>query len=217
MGRLKISLTSAQRAYILAHLNDRPRMEVARKAGVSVATVYRLVRENGGEMLENRNRRNPEWVRIVREYYPTMAGHEIERRFGISPNRANKIAQDLGLKHAPETEARLQHEKAERLRTNRAKIDQKAKVAKWKARRRLDQFRVWQGIPQRTNFRFPSMTARAYKAKHYLMRTYGYLACEDEPYTLFYDSETKRRSYDGRKNGTESYYAQKYHLKFESL
>lgn len=214
---LTTPLTSSQRSYILAHLNDRPRTEVARKAGVSVSAVYRLVRENGGELLHERAVRNPQWVAIIREHYPHMAGHEIERRFGISPNRANKIAQDLGIKHSPETEARLQREAKERLRINRSKVDHKAKAAKWAARRRLDQFRVWEGKPQQTNFRFATMTSKAYKCKHYLMRTYGYLGCEGEPYTLLYNSKTKRRPYDGRKTGTESYYSQKYHLKFESL
>lgn len=208
------SLTSSQRSYILAHLNERPRTEVARKAGVSVSAVYRLVRDNGGELLRDRARRNPEWVAIVRKRYPTMAGHEIERRFGITPNRANKIAHDLGIKHTPETEARLLREARSRLRANLGRVDQRKKAARWKRRRQLDQWRVWEGKPQNTGFRFATMTRRAYKAKHYLLRKYGYIAVENEPYTLLYDSATRRRPHDGRKNGTERYYTEKYHLQF---
>lgn len=214
---LTTPLTTSQRAYILAHLNDRPRTAVAQAAGVSVSAVYRLVREHGGEMLVDRSRRNPQWVAIVRKHYPTMAGHEIERRFGITANRANKIAQDLGIKHTPETVSRLQREASMRLKISRSKIDFKAKAAKWSARRRLDQFRVWEGKPQQTNFRFATMTQKAYKCKHYLIRTYGYLADEGDPYTLLFDANTRRRPYDGRKTGTESYYTEKYHLKFEKL
>ena len=86
------------REYIIAHINDRPRTAVARAAGVSISTVYNIARKVGAEMLVERTRRNPEWEAIVRKFYPTMAGHEIERDFGITFNRANKIAADLGLK-----------------------------------------------------------------------------------------------------------------------
>lgn len=52
-GRVKSEMsnpfvTPQQRAYILAHLNDRPRTAVARAAGVSTATLYRIVRQAGG-------------------------------------------------------------------------------------------------------------------------------------------------------------------------
>ena len=43
-------LTQQQVDYIRAHVNDRPRVKVARDAGVSLSTVYRIVREAGGEM-----------------------------------------------------------------------------------------------------------------------------------------------------------------------
>lgn len=212
-----IPLTPQQRAYILAHLNDRPRTAVARAAGCSVTSVYRLVRAHSGTMLYERAKRNPEWERIVREYYPTMAGHEIERRFGITPNRANIIARELGIRHTPETEARLQSETKERLRQARKNIDHEKRARRWKARRRLDQYRVWDGKPQQTAFRFSTMTKRANKCKHYLISTYGYIAVEDEPYTLLYDHTTRRRPLDGCKWGTERYYTEKYKLTFKEL
>jgi len=210
-----VPLTNEQRAYIVAHLNDRPRTDVARAAGVSMAVVYRIVRECGGEMLYNRSQRNPEWERIVRKYYPTMAGHEIERQFGITPNRANKIAQDLGLTHNPETQAKLQAEARDRLMKGRINIDQERKAKRWKATRRLDQFRVWEGKPQQTAFIFSRMTKRAYKAKHYLIRKYRYKADAADPYTLLYDNTTSRRPLSGGKWGTEEYYAAKYKLQFK--
>ena len=64
-GRVKSEMsnpfvTPQQRAYILAHLNDRPRTAVARAAGVSTATLYRIVRQAGGELLHERATRRPE-------------------------------------------------------------------------------------------------------------------------------------------------------------
>jgi len=210
-------IAEEQKAYIKAHLNDRPRMDVARAAGVSMAAVYRIVRECGGELLHNRSKRNPEWERIVRKYYPTMAGHEIERKFGITPNRANKIAQNLGLAHNPETQARLQAEARERLMRGRKSVDQERKAKRWKASRRLDQFRVWEGKPQQTGFVFSRMTRRAYKAKHYLIRKYRYKADAADPYTLLYTSATHRRPRNGCKWGTEEYYAAKYRIEFHGI
>lgn len=210
-----VLLTPEQKEYLIAHINDRPRAAVARAAGVSLSTMYLIVRENGGEMLHERAKRNPEWERIVRQHYPTMSGHEIERRFGITPNRANKIAQDLGIRHATETVERLRNETRERLEQSRKYVDQKAKAKRWRATRTLDQYRIWEGKPQKTAFRFATMTKRAYKSKHYLIRKYGYIADKDEPYTLLYDVDTLRRPSDSHKCGSESYYKEKYKLRFK--
>lgn len=200
--------------YILAHVNDRPRAKVARDAGVSLNTVYRIVREAGGEMLYGRTRRNAEWVRIVKENYATMAGHEIERKYGITRNRANKIARDLGLRHTQETEERIRREAAERLIASRGHVDERKR--RWKLTRRMDELRVLSGQPQQTGFKFKSITRRAYAAKWYLCHRYGYYECEGEPYTLLYDGRTRRRPERGAV-ASEEYYARKYKLKFERI
>ena len=69
--------------YIRQHLNDRPRTAVAEHLGISMSTLYRYVRKLKGDRLMHRARRNPEWEDIVRKHYADMAGHEIERKFGI--------------------------------------------------------------------------------------------------------------------------------------
>lgn len=206
------------REYIIAHINDRPRTAVARAAGVSISTVYNIARKVGAEMLVERTRRNPEWEAIVRKFYPTMAGHEIERDFGITFNRANKIAADLGLKHTPETEEKLRQEARKRIKDNLKKVDDKARIKKWKVRRRMDELRIMEGKPQRTKLKFRDTPKRTYKIKSHLVREYGYIKSPDDPYTLFYDVNTKRRIVgpkSTRKIGTEQYYENKYHLKFK--
>lgn len=100
-------ITAEQKDYIVAHINDRPRTAVAKAAGVSMTMLYRLVRTHGGEMRHDLSRRNPQHVEIVKKYYPTMTGSEIEAKFGILKKRADKIANELGIKHTPETQERI--------------------------------------------------------------------------------------------------------------
>lgn len=104
-------LTQQQVDYIRAHVNDRPRVKVARDAGVSLSTVYRIVREAGGEMRYEHTRRNPEHVEIIRRCYPVMTTREIADRYGIGYGRVNKIARELGVRHDPEVQARQERER----------------------------------------------------------------------------------------------------------
>lgn len=104
-------LTTEQRNYIVAHINDRPRTAVARAAGVSLSAVYRIVHEQGGIMQYERTRRNPYHVELVRKYYPTMTGSEMQAKFGISKKLFERIARELKLKHTPETLQRIEGKK----------------------------------------------------------------------------------------------------------
>lgn len=202
-------------AYIRQHLNDRPRTAVAEHLGISMSTLYRYVRKFKGDRLMHRARRNPEWVDIVRQHYADMSGHEIERKFGITLNRANRIAADLGLKHSPETIERLQREQRERLKMNNSKGE--AKRAKtWKRRFRMDELRVMQGEPQKTKFRIQVRPVRTYKAMYNLCRNYGYVMTDEHPFTLYYGEHTRRRPLD-KGCGTERYYSDIYHIQFKPL
>lgn len=209
-------ITEEQEAYIKAHINDRPRVDVARKAGISVNTLYVYVRLFGGEKRYELSTRDAEWERIVRENYPFMSGHEIERKFNITRNRANKIAHSLGLKHNDETIARLKRERVESATRARNASSEAKRKAKWKARRRLDEMRVWEGKPQKTRFRFRVMSQKAYKAKWCLCNKRGYIESTD-PYILLYDKHTKRTVSNMRYCGTEKFYEEKYKLKFLPL
>ena len=201
--------------YIRQHLNDRPRTAVAEHLGISLSTLYRYVRVLGGEMLEERTRRNPKWVAIVREHYAEMSGHEIERKFGITRGRANRIAIDLGLKHNQETIDRINHDRAERLKKYR-KVNTEKRIKSWMRRFRMDKLRVLQGEPQRTKFRIRTRPLRTYKAMWHLCHVYGYLMTDERPFTLYYDRHTCRRPLD-KGRGTERYYSDIYHIQFKPL
>lgn len=65
-------ITQAQVDYVLAHINDRPRRKVAEAAGICMSTMYRIVRENGGELRYDLSTRHEGIEDTVRAYYPTM-------------------------------------------------------------------------------------------------------------------------------------------------
>lgn len=194
---------------VLAHLDDRPRTRAARLCGVSLATFYRIARRHGGEMRHDLATRNPEHEALVRRWFPTMSGKEMEKRFGILKGRAEKIAWELGVRHTPETEERLRRKAIENLERGRETRDVMKGARKRKRTYREEELRVCEGKPQLTRLKLRTLPYRVYKAKHYLKGKYNYFGVEDEPYVLGYDGETKRRK------DSEDYYKKKYGLRFE--
>lgn len=202
-------ITQAQVDYVVAHIDDRPRTAVARAAGMSMTTLYRIVRRHGGAMCPERSRRNPEHAEIVRRCYPVMTTREIADRYGINYGRVNKIARDLGVSHGPEVRERMRAENAERVRASRSKIDFAASAAKRKRKRRYDELRVMSGLEPLTRLPVKTMPYKAYKAKWHLCRRYGYMEAEGDPYALLYDEQTRRMD--------EGFYERKYKLRFQRV
>lgn len=198
-------LTEEQKSYIVEHINDRPRTAVAKTAGVSMTMLYRVVRMYGGDMAYERTRRNPQHVEIVKKYYPTMTGSEIEAKFGIQKNRADKIANELGIKHTPETQERIRQKIQDNITNNRHKIDFKELGHKRSVRYKMEYYRKWEGKPQKTKLRLAETSYKVYKAKWNLIKRHGYIETTDA-YTLMYDKDTQRMN--------EKYYTEKYGLKF---
>lgn len=200
-------ITQAQVDYVLAHINDRPRTDVAKAAGLGMSTVYRIVRENGGELRHDLSTKHEGIEDTVRRYYPTMTAAEISARFGYSKTRINTWAKRLGVRHSAETDERIKVENMLRLVEAKKHIDYKAMGERWKRKRRMDELRVLSGLPQRTRFKLKSINSKAYQAKWYLEHRYGYFGVEGEAYALFYDKETRRCRQEG-------YYSRKYGLRF---
>lgn len=200
-------ITQAQVDYVLAHINDRPRVRVAEAAGICMSTVYRIVRENGGELRHDLSTKRKGIEDTVRRYYPTMTAKEICAHFGYSKTRVIAWAKRLGVRHTQETEERIRQENIARLSEARVNIDYKAMGERWKRKRRMDELRVLSGMSQKTRFKLKSINSKAYKAKWYLEHRYGYFGVDGEAYTLFYDKETRRCRHEG-------YYSRKYGLRF---
>lgn len=210
------SITNEQLAYVLAHLNDRPRTAVARAAGISMSCMYKQVRKYGGLRDHHMSRRSPESVRIVRELYPTTPGNEIDRLQGWGKGRANGIARDIGVEHNAETKRRIRECQTNGLRKVKPERLKEA-GRRLHVLRRIEEMRVMSGQPQQTRIRLKTMPLRCYSAKWHLCRHYGYYECEGEPYTLLYDEKTRRRLNTRTRISSEEYYTKTYGLRFESL
>ena len=200
-------ITQQQVDYVLAHINDRPRVKVARDAGVSLGTLYRIVREAGGELRHDLSTKREGIEDTVRAYYPTMTAPEICARFGYSKTRVNTWAKRLGVRHTPETEQRIKTESMARLAEARAQMDYKAAHDKWKRKRRYDELRVMSGLPQRTRFKFAALSTQGRQTVWRMVRKHNYFQMDGEPRTLYYDGETRRVR-------TEARLAKKYGLHF---
>lgn len=198
-------LTTEQRNYIVAHINDRPRTAVARAAGVSMSAMYRIVRECGGSMLYERTRRNPWHVELVKKYYPTMTGSEMQTKFGISKKLFERIARELKLKHTPETLQRIEGKKKRIWMDCLVNINFGKLGRKRSALYKMEYYRKWEGKPQKTKLRLAETSYKVYKAKWNLIKRHGYIETTDA-YTLMYDKDTHRMN--------EQYYAGKYKLRF---
>lgn len=154
-------LTEEQKSYIVEHINDRPRTAVAKTAGVSMTMLYRLVRTHDGEMRHDLSRRNPQHVEIVKKYYPTMTGSEIEAKFGILKGRADKIANELGIKHTPETQERIRKKMEVVRREARANIDYKAAGRRHSVCYKMEYYRKWKASRRKQNYVWPKQATRS--------------------------------------------------------
>ena len=200
-------ITDEQRAYVIAHINDRPRAKVAKDAGVGLSTVYRLAGQYGGEMRYDLSTRREGIEECVRRYYPTMTAREIAVKFGYSKARVTVWAERIGVRHDAATEERIRRERCERLAEARRHMDYKAAAEKRRKRREYDELRVMSGLKQLTRLRISSIRPASYNSRWYLERKYDYFTVEGEPYSLYYDSGTRRCR-------NEAYFTEKYGLKF---
>lgn len=189
-------ITQAQVDFVLAHLNDRPRCKVAQAAGISMTAMYRIVRENGGELRYDLSTKHEGIEDTVRRYYPDMTASEISARFGYSKTRINTWAKRLGIRHSPETEERIMKESADRLTEARRNMDHKAAHEKWRRRRKLDEIRIMSGLRQKTRFKFATLSTQGRQTVWRLVRDFNYFTIDGERSTLYYDSETHRTPFE---------------------
>lgn len=191
-------ITQAQVDFVLAHLNDRPRCKVAQAAGISMTAMYRIVRENGGELRYDLSTKHEGIEDTVRRYYPDMTASEISARFGYSKTRINTWAKRLGIRHSPETEERIMKESADRLTEARRNMDHKAAHDKWRRRRKLDEIRIMSGLRQKTRFKFATLSTQGRQTVWRFVRDFNYFTIDGERNTLYYDSETHRTPFEAR-------------------
>lgn len=198
------SLTKWQQDYIKEHINDFPRKEVARNAGVMVATLYKYIKKYGGV---NKTIISEEQKKEIIRLYPTMSVKEIAETVGVSMSSVIWQANKNSLKHNDETQQRINKSKASSLRRywNDEKYTTKGK--KLHKMYKMEYFRVMSGIPQTTKLRLRKLSPKALNAKMYLRKKYNYFYSKGEPLVLCYDDETTRSK-------REEYYTDKFGFSF---
>lgn len=196
-------ITKEQENYIVAHINDRPRVAVMRKANVSIASFYRIVREHGGELDYSRSTRNKALEKFIIENFARMSTDEIMQKTGAPRKRINVIAKEHNLKHDPDVQARLDHAQ----RVNLDKARKKRNLSKQGEKRsmlfRMEELRVMSGQKQLTRLRISRMPVRHRQAAWHLRNKYNYIWDIDDPWNIYYDKETHRVR-------TEDLYRRKY-------
>ncbi len=201
-------LSERQMAYILAHINDRPRTRLAKLMGVSTSTLYRIIRRNGGEINHSLSSANMDAVEVIKAEYPYKSAKEIADAHGLSKATVTRWAKKLNLSHTPETAQRIE-EKVRKALTGRCP-DESYAVGKEKRRRKrkMDLFRVMSGMPQKTNYRIRILPVRTQKAIWFLCKR-GYIKTARNSVKMLYDNGTKRTP-------NEQLYTKKYGIQFES-
>lgn len=201
------SLTQWQLDYIKEHRNDFPRTEVAKNARVTINTLYKYIREFGGE---SKPIISDEHKAEIARLYPIMSVGEISDLLGITKSSVIWQAKKQGLAHNEETQKRIKEKKYSSLK----KYWNEETYAKNGRRHHLlykrEELRVMSGKPQQTNIKLRKLTQRALNAKMYLRKTHNYFYSKGEPFVLCFDSETKRSK-------KEEFYTEKFGFKFVSV
>ena len=78
-------LTQEQMDYIKVHINDYPRKEVAKAAGVTLHTLYKYITILGGTKIGNKL--NNEIIRKISDMYQTMTAREISEITNIHQSK----------------------------------------------------------------------------------------------------------------------------------
>lgn len=198
------SLKEWQLNYIKEHINDFPRKDVAKKAGIKVATLYKYVKVFGGiskPVISEEQKK--EIVRL----YPTMSVKDIAEYLGISMSSVIYQATKNNLSHNKETQAKINKSRASSLRRYWSKERYAANGRKHHRMYKMEQLRIISGIPQETKLRIRNLSPKALNAKMYLRKKYNYFYSSGEPFVLCYDEETRRAK-------REKYYTEKFGFSF---
>lgn len=165
--------------YVIEHINDRPRIAVAKTVGISMATMYKIVHSNNGEINYERSKVRNDIIERMKDLYPTHSGAECAKILGVCKSTAMRWVHKLGLSHNPETEQRIENQRKETLDKCRKNIDLAKRARTWKRRRKMDEIRVLSGQEQKTKFKIKFLPRRLYYAMYYLSKKYGYTIIND--------------------------------------
>lgn len=194
-------------AYVIAHINDRPRTKVAKDCGICISSLYSIVRKYNGELRYGLSRKHDNIEDIIRKMWPTMTAKEIAEKTGISKSVIIRWRKRLGVEHTPETMLRISAKRANILDAARNdKACQAKRTSTLKHVRRMEEIRFMSGMKQKTRLRIKVLPDKVYNALWNLEKKYNYFF-ETNAAVAYYDSLTNR-------NPNEAYYTKKYGIRF---
>lgn len=160
--------------YVVEHINDRPRTSVAVSAGISITSLYKIVRKYNGEINHRLSKPQDDIAKKISGLYINHTGRECAEILDIDKSTVARWAQKLGLSHNEETTQRIIKQRNDTLAKCRKNIDFAERARTWKRRRKMDELRVLSGQEQKTHFRIKFIPRRLYQAMYYLSKKYGY-------------------------------------------
>lgn len=197
-------ISSEDMEYIVRHINDTSREELAKKFGISRESIYKIARQNNG--IDRRKKYDID--EIVYKYYPNMSSREIAEKFGHSKSLYIKRAKQLGVKKSKEFLIRQQSNNYNALRAFLDTKEGKEKLSRSITKMyRLERFRVNSGMEQKTRIRLRKYPKKYRNAMRHLVVKRGYIQSEDDKSLFFRDKNTKLSN--------EDYFTKKYKFKFE--
>lgn len=181
-----------KRDYILSHPGES-RFAMARKLGVAVVTVYRVLREAGESTWSEGCHVSGELLEAVRARYATTGNRELAAELGVKKHTVAYVARKLGLRK--DADFRRGQRAESLLSHRRERADWRERLSrKMRAVFNAERLRIISGQPRETAYRLSALPRKAARSKSRLVRVYGYFPVEGEPYTLCYDRETRRMS-----------------------
>lgn len=194
---------------IRQNIDFRPRTELAKMVGIGTHCLYKYLNILGAEM-------HHEWANhddgiddYIREHYPDEQSWKIAAHLGIGKSTVIRTAKRLGLK---KSEAFMEWmdeiTKRNRDMSHCKEVHARAMKSRSESIHR-DRLRMKYGMPQKLKLKVGRiMPEKAYHARWHLIHAYNYFAVEGQPYTVGYDSKTRRNP------KLEKYYTNKYKFTF---
>ncbi len=147
----------------------------------------------------------------LRAMWPTMSATEIAAKTGWHKSLIYKWAKIYGLRHDEETKRRLNTKRVSNIeKSHTPEIYDKIRKARCH-NHRMERFRVMSGLPQKTKYHISMVPRRVLFAVSGLCTRRNYYRDPNDPYTLYYDSQTRRCD---SKSYYEDYYTRKYGIRF---
>ncbi len=208
-------LTEEQKQYLREHINDRPRIELARKLNISYSNLLHWVHKLGGDIDYDSFRTNDEFRNKVKTLYETMSISEVAEALHCKKTSVMSVVCRMHLhRNNDNARKRLREKSNANIKIAMGSDKVKARASKMRRQIRVDMIRIKSGEKPLTNRYYRMYPAKTQISLNNLCCKYNYFMFPNvrdrkEP-IAFYDSNTRRLSAK-----REQYYIEKYGIRFE--